>query len=84
MNDQIVLYVAGISAALLIAQEARTTLERRANRRHVERLERMLLAKTTGEYAAGERILGEAPPADPASPPKPSLHEDMWTVPTRS
>jgi hypothetical protein len=84
MNEQIVVYVAGISAALLIAQQVLATLERRANRRHVERLERMLLAKTTGEYAAGERILGEAPPAEPPGSPKPSLHDDMWTVPTRS
>jgi hypothetical protein len=64
-----------------------TASRRRADKRHllhIEKLERMILAKSTGEYVAGERMVGAVPPADPPPPPKPSLHDDIWRGPSRA
>jgi hypothetical protein len=74
--------VVALSIALLAALVARERADH-AWRAQVERLERLLAAKTLGEAAAVERAFAGGPPEAPRPPAAPDEIDEMFADPPR-
>ena len=72
--DNWILYVGFIAWA---AAEARGVWERRAHRQQVERLERALIARSSVDFATGEKILAKPEDKTPPAPRKPGVWDQM-------